>query len=123
VSATSLSHVIRNLSSQLAKSLHSGKAFIPDAQATEHYIREAEGHLSKARQFFDHNKGRIMSDIIDRLMSMGSMGPEIALQLLGMVIDAVGTGEEWTGENLDQLGELTEQLANKVRGIKNQKGQ
>jgi hypothetical protein len=59
-----------------------------------------------------------MSDIVDRLMGMGKLGPEIVLQMLGMIIDAVGTGEEWAGENLDQLGELTQQLADKVRGIK-----
>lgn len=58
-----------------------------------------------------------MTDIINRLMSMGKIGPEIALQLLGMVIDAVGTGEEFTGENLDKLGELTQQLADKVKGV------
>lgn len=59
-----------------------------------------------------------MSDIIGRLASLGTMGPEITLQIIGMVIDGIGTGEEWTGENLDALGELTQQLADKVRGIK-----
>lgn len=63
-----------------------------------------------------------MSDIIGRLASLGTMGPEITLQILGMAIDAIGTGEEWTGENLDQLGELTQQLADKVRGVKEAKG-
>lgn len=62
-----------------------------------------------------------MTDIIGRLSSMGKIGPEIVLQMLGMIIDAVGTGEEWAGENLDQLGELTQQLADKVRGIKESK--
>lgn len=59
-----------------------------------------------------------MSDIIGRLAGLGALTPEIMMQLLGMMIDAVGTGEEWTGENLDQLGELTQQLADKVRGVK-----
>lgn len=63
-----------------------------------------------------------MSDIIGRLASLGTLTPEIMLQMLGMVIDGVGTGEEWAGENLDQLGELTQQLANKIRGIKEQAG-
>lgn len=63
-----------------------------------------------------------MSDIISRLASMGSLGPEMTLQVIGMAIDGVGTGEEWTGENLDQLGELTQQLADKVRGVKESKG-
>lgn len=59
-----------------------------------------------------------MSDILGRLASLGTLTPEIMLQMLGMVIDGIGTGEEWAGENLDQLGELTQQMADKVRGIK-----
>lgn len=59
-----------------------------------------------------------MSDIVGRLAGLGALTPEIMMQLLGMMIDAVGTGEEWTGENLDQLGELTQRLADKVRGVK-----
>jgi hypothetical protein len=59
-----------------------------------------------------------MSDIIGRLASLGSLTPEIMLQMLGMVLDGIGTGEEWAGENLDALGELTQQLADKVRGVK-----
>jgi hypothetical protein len=62
-----------------------------------------------------------LTDIINRLMSMGKLGPEIVLQMLGMIIDAVGTGEEWSGEQLSQLGELTQQLADAVRGIKESK--
>lgn len=61
-----------------------------------------------------------MSDIIGRLASLGSLGPEMTLQLLAMVIDAVGTGTEWSGENLDRLGELTQELADKVRGAKDE---
>ena len=61
-----------------------------------------------------------MSDIIGRLASMGTLGPEIILQIMGMIIDGIGTGEEWAGENLEQLGDLTQQLADKVRGIKEQ---
>jgi hypothetical protein len=59
-----------------------------------------------------------MSDIIGRLASLGTLTPEIMIQLLGMMIDAVGTAESWSGESLDQLGELTQQLADKVRGVK-----
>jgi hypothetical protein len=59
-----------------------------------------------------------MSDIIGRLASLGTLTPEIALQMLGMIIDGIGTGEEWAGENLDQLGELTQQLADKIRSVK-----
>lgn len=64
-----------------------------------------------------------MSDsIIGRLASLGTLTPEIMLQMLGMVIDGVGTAEEWAGESLDQLGELTQQLSDKVRGIQEAKG-
>lgn len=58
-----------------------------------------------------------MSDILGRLAGLGALTPEIMMQLLGMMIDAVGTGEEWTGANLAQLGQLTEQLADKIRGV------
>lgn len=58
-----------------------------------------------------------MTDIIGRLMSMGKLGPEMVLQLLGMVIDSIGQGEEWTGENLAELGKLTEKLADTVKGV------
>lgn len=64
-----------------------------------------------------------MSDILGRLAGLGSMGPEVMLQVLGMVIDAVGTAESWSGEELAELGKLTEQLADKVRGVKEAKGQ
>ena len=32
-----------------------------------------------------------MTDIVGRLMSMGKIGPELAIQLMGMIVDAVGT--------------------------------
>ncbi len=59
-----------------------------------------------------------MTEIFSRLASLGTLTPEIMIELLGMMIDAVGTGAEWSGENLDRLGEMTQQLADKVRGIK-----
>jgi hypothetical protein len=59
-----------------------------------------------------------MSDIISRLRGLSSLGPELALELVATVIDGVGTGTEWSGEQLDQLGELAQQLADRVRGAK-----
>jgi hypothetical protein len=56
-----------------------------------------------------------------RLQSLAGTGPEIILEVLATVIDGVGTAEEWSGEQLDRLGELTQQLADKVRGIKEEK--
>jgi hypothetical protein len=59
-----------------------------------------------------------VSDILGRLAGLAGTGPEIMLEVLATVIDGLGTGEEWTGEQLDRLGELTQQLADKVRGVK-----
>lgn len=62
-----------------------------------------------------------MSDIMGRLASMGSIAPEVAMEMLALIIDAVGTGAEWSGENLDRLGEMTQQLADKIRGAEGEK--
>lgn len=63
-----------------------------------------------------------MSGIIERLAGLAGTGPEIILEVVATVVDGVGTGEEWTGEQLDRLGELTQQLADKVRGAKEKGG-
>lgn len=63
-----------------------------------------------------------MSDIIGRLASLGTMGPELTLQILGMVMDGLGTGTEWSGEELDRLGEMVQEMADRVRGIQEAKG-
>jgi hypothetical protein len=59
-----------------------------------------------------------MTDILGRLAGLAGTGPEIMLEVLATLVDGLGTGEEWTGEQLDRLGELTQQLAAKVRGVK-----
>jgi hypothetical protein len=59
-----------------------------------------------------------MTDILGRLAGLAGTGPEIILEILATVVDGVGTGEEWSGEQLDRLGELTQQLADKIRGAK-----
>lgn len=59
-----------------------------------------------------------MTDILGRLAGLAGTGPEIMLEVLATVIDGIGTAEEFSGEQLDRLGELTQQLADKVRGIK-----
>ena len=58
-----------------------------------------------------------MSDIMGRLASLGTMTPELMLQMLGMILDGIGTGTEWSGEELDRLGEMVQQLGDKVRGV------
>jgi hypothetical protein len=59
-----------------------------------------------------------IGDMMGRLASLGAFTPEMTLQLIGMIIDGVGTSAEWSGEELDRLGEMTQELADKVRGIK-----
>lgn len=63
-----------------------------------------------------------MSDILSRLAGLAGTGPEVLLEVLATVIDGVGTAEEFSGEQLDRLGELTKQLADKVRGVKDKQG-
>lgn len=58
-----------------------------------------------------------MTDFLDRLRGLTSIGPELALELIATVIDGLGTGTEWSGEQLDRLGELTQSLADKIQGI------
>jgi hypothetical protein len=53
-----------------------------------------------------------------RLMAVGAFTPEITLQMIGMIIDGTGTMTEWSGEELDRLGEMLQQLADKVKGVK-----
>lgn len=62
-----------------------------------------------------------MADILNRLKSLVGTGPEVVLEVLATVIDAVGTGTEFSGEQLDRLGEMAQQLADKIRGIQEAK--
>lgn len=64
-----------------------------------------------------------MSDILSRLAGLAGTGPEIMLEVLATVVDGLGTGAEFSGEQLDRLGELTQTLADKIRGAKEAKEQ
>lgn len=62
-----------------------------------------------------------MTDILGRLSNLGelfSLGGDAVLEILAGVIDGIGTGTEFTGEQVDRLGELAQQLADKVREMK-----
>lgn len=56
--------------------------------------------------------------ILSRFIELGKFTPEITLQMIGMVIDGTGTMTEWSGEELDRLGEMVQELADKVKGVK-----
>lgn len=62
-----------------------------------------------------------MIDIVSRLKSLAGTGPEVILEVMATIVDAVGTGTEFSGEQLDRLGELTQQLADKIRGAQAKK--
>jgi hypothetical protein len=66
-----------------------------------------------------------VSDILGRLTSMAdlmSLGGDALIELVAGIVDGIGTGTEFTGEQLDRLGELFEQGADKIRGLKGAAG-
>jgi hypothetical protein len=56
--------------------------------------------------------------LLGSLEDILKMGPDTLLQGLAGLIDGVGTGTEWTGEQVDQLGELEQKLADAIRGLR-----
>lgn len=59
-----------------------------------------------------------MTNFLGELGNLASQGPDMMLQGLSMLIDTVGEGTEWTGEQVAKLGELEEKLAAKVKSLK-----
>lgn len=60
-----------------------------------------------------------MADLFGRLENLAAATPEMMLEALSMLIDGIAQGTEWTGEELQRLGELEEHLADVVAGKKN----
>ncbi|HEY0397479.1 MAG TPA: hypothetical protein VGF00_03785 [Acidimicrobiia bacterium] len=63
-----------------------------------------------------------MADLLGSVENLVNMGPEMVIQGLAGLIDGVGTGTEWTGEQVDKLGELEQQLADNVRHLRGDQG-
>lgn len=59
-----------------------------------------------------------MANILDNLGNLGGMGADVIINVLAGAIDAIGEGTEFTGEQIDRLGELEGQLADKIRSIR-----
>jgi len=59
-----------------------------------------------------------MANILDNLGDLGGMGADALLTLLSTVIDAIGEGTEFTGQQIERLGELSQQLADKVAALR-----
>jgi hypothetical protein len=63
-------------------------------------------------------EGGSMTDILGNLGSLGNLGADAMLTVLSTLIDAIGEGTEFTGEQIDKLGELEGKLAEKVASLK-----
>jgi hypothetical protein len=59
-----------------------------------------------------------VTNILGELGNLASQGPDMLLQAMATLIDMVGEGTEWTGEQIDKLGELEGKLADKIRSLK-----
>jgi hypothetical protein len=62
-----------------------------------------------------------MSDLFGRLTSMAdllSLGGDALIELMAGIVDGIGVGTEFSGEQLDRLGELFQEGADKVRALK-----
>jgi hypothetical protein len=55
---------------------------------------------------------------IDDIAGLFSLGGDAVIELLAGIVDGVSVGTEFSGEQLDRLGELGQELAEKVRGLK-----
>jgi hypothetical protein len=59
-----------------------------------------------------------MADLLGSVENLVNKGPEMMIQGLAGLIHGVGAGTEWTGEQVDKLGELEQELADQVRQLK-----
>lgn len=64
-----------------------------------------------------------MTDFLGRLGDVAGLGKDALIQVLSGVVDALGQGTEFTGEQLAQLGELQQRLADIIRGAEQEQGE
>jgi len=62
------------------------------------------------------------TNVLGSLENLIKMGPDALIQGVAGLIDGLGSGTEWTGEQVDRLGELEQQLAEAVRKLRAQEG-
>lgn len=55
---------------------------------------------------------------ITKVTDLLDMGADAVLTVLSEIIESVGEGTEWSGEQIDRLGELQQTLAEKVRALR-----
>jgi hypothetical protein len=56
-----------------------------------------------------------MTDILGKLGGLADLGTDALLAGMATLIDGLGKGTEWTGEQIEKLGELEQQLAGVAR--------
>jgi hypothetical protein len=54
---------------------------------------------------------------ISDIAGLRSLGGDALIEVLAGIVDGIGTGVEFTGEQLDTLGELFEKGADKIRAM------
>lgn len=59
-----------------------------------------------------------MTNILGQLGGLADLGGDALLTALATVIDGLGTGTEWTGEQIEKLGELEGKLADILKTVR-----
>jgi hypothetical protein len=57
-----------------------------------------------------------LTDILGRLGDLAGFGKDALIEMLGGIIDALGQGTEFSGDQLARLGELEQKLGDLIRG-------
>lgn len=57
-----------------------------------------------------------MSDILGRLGDLAGLGKDALIEMLAGVIQALGQSTEFSGTQIERLGELQQRLADIIRG-------
>jgi hypothetical protein len=63
-----------------------------------------------------------VTDILGRLGGLADLGTDALLTAMATIIDMLGKGTEFSGEQLDRLGELEQQLADLARAARDANG-
>jgi predicted metal-dependent hydrolase len=63
-----------------------------------------------------------INNLLSQLGNLADLGVDPLLTALAAIIDALGTGTEWTGDQLTRLGELEQQLADLARTARDANG-
>ena len=58
------------------------------------------------------------TNLLGSVQALLKMGPDALIQAMAGLIEGIGSGTEWTGEQIDRLGELEQELAEAVRELR-----